>query len=499
MSQAFAPRMPGGFSWIMLAILAVASAGARPASGQATAPDPGKAAPKPADPKPRGDDAKPDADDDGDDKGNKGEVFLDPNAKKYLTKFDPIPFVGPQIKVGNPPDDRSKMQNIAAGNENIDLGFIKRYIEFFASELTKRENLNALLSPPPGMKPDAPQARALERAVAALTQPIIDSKALDKTEFLNAYTRALFDSTLPKLLENNYLTRIDAMIVLGMAGSTATNALDLYNAQLRKADQVIWVKLWAARGLSNAAQDGRVNLEASKANQSADAVLAFLDSDPKLPWPAQLRAMEALGSIRLASVNTPKGRVDSASVVLRYLADPAARPEVRARAAWALGMMRTAPVNSYNFALAGHEVGELVVLLGRKVVEEYDDNPAGFDRDKDQAAYYAGLLLFQAIPALSGVDAVSDSGLLRAPNLAASGAKPYLTKLDENVKAVAREAYELLRAGGTNQKARRDELDAKVAALQGFLNQSPPKDRHLVPGGPEFPVSVPRVAGAPRP
>ena len=74
--------------------------------------------------------------------------------------------------------------------------------------------------------------------------------------------------------------------------------------------------------------------------------------------------------------------------------------------------------------------------------------------------------------------------------------KPLLTKLDEKAKAVGRESYELIRAGGTAQKDKRNSLDSKVADLKSFIDKLAPKDRRLFPDGPEFPAVEPQVAGA---
>ncbi len=485
MIQAFAPRMPRGCSWVWLA-LALVALDPRTVAAQAPKAD---EMPKAEEPQPEAQaPAEPDA-----------EVFVDPNAKKALSIFNPLNFPpGQTIRIGNPPDDRSRVQNMAARGENTDPAFLKRFVEYFAVELTKRDNLNAILNPGANPKPN----RALEVAVDALIKPLEVARAstVNNAEFEAAYSRVLFDSSLPRLLENNYLTRIDAMIVLGMAGSSAPNALDLYTNQVKKPDQVVWVKLWAARGLTNAAQSGKKDLEAGRANKAVDALVQMLESEPKIPWPAQVRALQALGSLRLSVASTPKGKVDVASLIMRFLADPESKPEARAWAAWTLGLLKVpGNVAPYNYTLIGHEIGHLTAELGKQIVEEYDDNPADFDKEKDQAAYLTSLLLFQIYPAIIGEDGVRDSGLLHAPGLDASG-RSFITKLDDKVKAVSRGAYELLRAGGVGNLARRNEMDVKITDLKAVLAQNPPKDRHLVPGGPEFaPNAAQQVAGAPRP
>ena len=491
MTQAFTTRMPRGLSWVWMAIMGVALT---PALLLAQTPPVANDAPKaPADDS-KGDEPEP---------APTEQIFVDPNARKALTVFNPLTFQGTALRIAGAGDDRSKIQSMVGRTLNTDPDFVKRYVEFFAVELTKRENLNAILNPPPNLKPGDPPARALERAVDALNKPIIDAKAKENENkpFLDLYYRTLFESSLPKLVEpnHNYLTRIDAMIVLGMAGNPGPVALNFYVDQLKRDDQLVWVRLWAARGLTIAAQQGEINLDAAKANQAAEALIGLLDGDPKLPWPVQLRALEALGSLRVAVANTARGRIDAASVALRFLADNNAPSVVRAWAAWALGMMKVpGGVAPYNFALIGQEVGELAVELGNRIVEEYDDNPVNIDKNKDEMTRLTSLLLFQVCPSLIGMEKATESGLLRSTHRSAGDAKSFLTKLDDKVKAVTREAYELVRAAGSGNKSARDQLDSKLADLKGLLGTSSPKDRHLVPGGPEFsPGPAQQVAGAP--
>jgi hypothetical protein len=480
---------------VWLAIVAIALAPS-PSRAQTTPVAPGDDKAKAADPK------KPAEKEEKDDDTPTTEIFTDPNAKKALSVISPLIYSGVPIlvKPNNPPDDRNKVQSMAGRAINIDPDFLKRYVEFFAVELTKRDYLNALLNPPEKMKPNALEVRGLERAVDALTKPIIDARANQNTQFLDLYTKLLFDSSLTKILDNNYLTRIDAMIVLGMAGSSTPQALDVYIKELRKPDQVIWVKLWAARGLTNAAQGGKVDLEAQKANQAVEALVGFLDTE-KLPWPAQIRALEALGAIRVAAVNTPRGKIDAASPLMKVLADPDAKLEVRAWAAWALGTLKVPQGTTYNYNLVGYEIGKLAIDLGQQIVEEYDDHANEFEKEKIQAEHLTSILLFQVYPALIGEDGIRGSGLMNSSvNSKDVNTKPFLAKLDELTKGICRESYELLRAPTGGLKGKRNDLDAKVAAMKQLLEQSPPKDRHLVPGGPEFgPAVSEAVAGARQP
>ena len=468
MIQAFAPRLPRGCSWVLLVIFGLFLP---PLRGQDVAPTEPATKVKPGDPG-----------------FSKVEKFVDPKAKETLAIFKPLT-ASRTMRTRGTPNDLIRMQTIATRGENEDPSFIRAYIDYFASELTKRDNINALFGQPAGLSPTSPAARGLETAVDALTRPLNDARALQNpnTTFLNNYTRALFDSVLPRLMDNNYFTRIDAAIVLGMAGGTTPNALDFYASQLKLPNQVMWVKMWAARGYTNASQSGRRSLEFSKAIAGADALVAFLNSDPDLPFFVKFRVLEALGSIRVCNASPAGLNLDVASVIAGYLADPEARPETRAYAAWALGMLKVpSQVSPYNFTLAGSEIGNLTVALGNRIVAEYDANAANFDRVKDDAAELTSLLMFQVIPAIGGEEGISDSGLLKGGHPDLSSARPFLTTLDQKIRDLTREAYDLLRREAANQKSKRDDLDAKVADLKAFLDANKPRDRRLVPGGPLF-------------
>ena len=76
------------------------------------------------------------------------QKFVDPNARKSLTVFNPLTFQGGGIRVGGMNDDRARVGSMVGKTINLDPDFLKRYAEFFAVELTRRENLNAVLSPP---------------------------------------------------------------------------------------------------------------------------------------------------------------------------------------------------------------------------------------------------------------------------------------------------------------------------------------------------------------
>ena len=67
---------------------------------------------------------------------------------------------------------------------------------------------------------------------------------------------------------------IEAMIVLG--NTRSLNAIDLFIKQLSNPNQTVWVKLWAARGLANVAQDGQIDVETQRGMTAGKAVVDFL-------------------------------------------------------------------------------------------------------------------------------------------------------------------------------------------------------------------------------
>ncbi len=90
---------------------------------------------------------------------SKVERFVDPNAKAALAIFKPTNYTGWPIKIQGLPNDLTRLQNMAARIENEDPALIKNYIEFFAAELTKRDNINALIAPPANLAPRPASSR----------------------------------------------------------------------------------------------------------------------------------------------------------------------------------------------------------------------------------------------------------------------------------------------------------------------------------------------------
>jgi hypothetical protein len=417
-------------------------------------------------------------------KPNAEEVFKDPKTEAALANtFEELRSPSqPLVLIGNS-NDLTRIRGWAGGTGQADKAFLQRYVDYWAAELTKHNNIKALLDPPSQPKNaseasrNAAAARAIDRAASALIEPLTTAMATNprNTSFLNAYVPILI-STLPKLLNNHFYARIQAIIILGMTGSA--DALDIYSKQLADPEQSVWVKLWAARGITNATQGGRITLtDTARAIKAGQALAAFLDREPSAPWPVRMRAVEALGALRIP---TPLvgGKAEMVNAIMKLLSDPKERLEVRSQAAWSLGMMKIAPpLQGYNTNLAAYAIGRAAADIGDEIVETYTARTA------QKANQLTSLLLYQVYPALAGDPAVQGSGASKA-----QGAdKAVVDQIVNQVKAVAAAAVRLSQAPTGAIEARKKEVSARVADLKATLDKNTPKDRRLVAGGAEYP------------
>ena len=514
MIQAFAPRNLRGYSWVLLTIVALLTwsgvAAAQSAKGRrGTATGKAKAdATKETESKPKAEKGDSESSKPKDDeskepaakkKGEQAEkpaeepeaaekepaieVFKDPRAEAILQKKN-FPVVG---KVAAGSGLKRTVVNMASGGENSDKATIERFVEGETYRLTNHANVAALVQGQGGSK-----ALEIKDATADLLEVLHRAQQAKNAAFLKDYNAALLNPAkgLPKLLENNLFARIEAMIILGQTGTP--QAFPIYVKHLGDSNQTVWVKIWAARGITSAAGSGTRELQPSDAVPAAKALAEWLQKEKDLPWFAQMRALEALGALRLAKTPQAPTKPDFANLAMQFLADKEARPEVRAMAAWALGMMRIdSALSKFNFALVGYNIGEVAADLGAKANEV-------FDKNHHETRYYTSFLLYQIHPALEGVPNVRDAGLLKVPggHPSFTQAKPFLQQLDSQVKPVYQASVELLNAPRGKYKDMQKQLANRVASLRAFLEKNPPSDAWLVPGGPEFPGNVgPAAAG----
>ncbi len=478
MTQALAPRLRRGCSWVWLSLVLGAFIGFN-STARAQEPPKKDAAKKGT---AKNDAAKPDEAPAAAPTGeaNVGvEVYKDPRAAAALTVFKSTRFRDATRDV------ITSVREMAIGAGRPDPQAIQQYVEGMAFRLADKNNINGLLSPPPGKTP----SREIQKASEHLLDPLNTARLLKPVNqaFLDAYTQEL-NNTLPKLLDNNLVTRTEAVIILGQAASP--KSLPTFLSLIKDPNQTVQVKIWAVRGVSNIVANGTQtpNISAADAINAGKVIAEFLTREKDSLWFLQVRALEALGALRQASAPPTIPKAEIANVAMSFLADEEARPEVRAAAAWALGMMLVNPsVPKYNYILIAHDTGRLAAELGEQVNMMAKPNAT-------RANYLAGLLVGPVNETFQGIASARESGLQNSPTIGAS--KPVVSKIGDLSSSVARASVELLRGTSGQFKERQKELSDRVAALKDYLGKNPPKDFHLVPDGPEFQIKQAQVAGA---
>ncbi len=152
--------------------------------------------------------------------------------------------------------------------------------------------------------------------------------------FLVAYRRSLIQSLSP-LLKNHLVPRVQAMIVLGQAAAPTQEGIKLFQDEIANPSQALWVKLWALEKESANHQEGRRadSRPTSRARPAGrSACLPREGSEgTTLPWPIQMRGLEALGWLRQSGLPAEATRAYMANMAMAFLADTDAKFEVRAR------------------------------------------------------------------------------------------------------------------------------------------------------------------------
>jgi hypothetical protein len=404
------------------------------------------------------------------------EVFKDPNAEAVvdLKKFTPIRSRPIQR------EDLALFKEMA-GNPAapVDPVVIRRVVSALIGELTDTRNIQALIDPPPGMTPTSPAMQAIESATTNLVEPLFVGRANKSVQFLNEYNRVLLAS-LPPLLKHHLVPRVQAMIVLGQSANP--DAYKLFLDEIKNPKQTVWVKLWAIRGVTNIIRlNPTPRLNAVQTSEAAHVIADYLDSNKELPWPVQLRALEALSYLRQGFVPTAPKAADMAATAMRILADPKARPDVRAEAARALGTMQiTNAVPSFNFNLVAYAAAQLAAQVGDQIVASYTEKGSAINATR--AEYLTSLLVGPVHQTFDGTPGMRDSGLLHSTATAAASARSQIQKILDQIEPVSRASLDLVRSPASQVKARRQDLVERVAVLKEFLSKNEPANLHLVPG-----------------
>lgn len=487
MTKPFPPRRPavGGWPALALALGLVATAGLPAARAQGDENAAKKAGSAKSDPKAKDKGkAKSDAADeeakDDDDAPRRVEPdapdrYEDPRAAAALGVFQELP------AVSSSGADKTLVDQLARGGGNLDLEAINRYIRDRAARLTRKIDIRALIDP--SVKGGNP--KGLEIAASELMTPLLAPQTANNRTFRQEYVKRLIDAFRP-LWKGHLHTRTMAAIVLSEAADP--QALPTFTALLNDPEQLVIVKLRAAIGIAKVAQDGRRPVEDAVAIPAARALADFLRREPDAFWPAHFRALEALGSLRLATEQPLQGRAEFAEVALSYLANPKAAPAVRAWAAWTLGMMNIPnAVKGYNLPLVANAMGTAAADIGARIA----DLP---DKELANVARLANFLV-QIDLAFTGQEGSRNSGILNAQIPGAAAAQPHLVEVEKRVRAVTRLAVELPNVARAQLKDRRTALRAEVDGLRNLLAKPLNTGRALYTGA--APLADAAAAAAP--
>lgn len=371
------------------------------------------------------------------------------------------------------PEVERQIDAMASGQQAVDKNAITAFVQAQVAQLTSHANIAAMLEPTAPYRP----VKVLEDAGTRLTRPLNLANQNNALEFRAAFTQALLQQA-PNVLKNHLYARLMLMVALSRSGDAT--ALPLFNSVLRDQKQPLAVQMLAAVGITRVANNGLVDVVPARAIESAKALAEFLQQNTPSFWPAQYRAIQALGSLRQSSSNPLQPDPDLSATVLSYLADPDGHPMVRAWAAWALGMMRPSPqATDYNVLLLALWMGHAAGDIGQRIVEVDATNP--------ELSARLGALLLQVVSGLDGEESIRNSGLLQMehPNVAAQ--RRPIQGISERVRGVARAAIDVTRSAGGQRGPSRQALEAAVQELRALLEKTQLPDARLYSDGEEYP------------
>lgn len=403
--------------------------------------------------------------------------YEDPRAEAALENIFPeLPIVK------SSGDDKALIDQLARGQGNMDAGAIDRFVRNRAGDLTRKTFIKALTDPTVRVG----NPKAIEVATRDLMGPLLVPASAANAGFRREYVKKLVEVFRP-IWAGHLHSRTMAMIVLSRSGEPG--AVPTFTEQLNNPEQLTIVKLLAAVGITNVAQNGKRDVDDAVAIPAAKALADFLRREPQTFWHAQARALEALGSLRLATDQARGSKAEFADIALALAAEPKSAPAVRAWACWALGMMRVPQtVRTYNYPLVANVMGGVAADIGLKIAALPDNAASKMVQLADP--------LVQVHLGISGDPDVRASGLANASHPAASSAQAYIGEVDKRVRAVTKASIDLSNsAKGSQMQKGRETVIAAVNDLRGFLAKPVTTGRSLYAGADPLPLpAAPKVA-----
>jgi hypothetical protein len=373
--------------------------------------------------------------------------------------------------------DRGLVLEMAQGRGSLDRPLIKRYVEYYASELTRRNNIAAMMG---SESTGVARPRQLDEATNRLLQPLLEPASASNAPFRREYLNQL-KAVAKTLLEGHLFTRIAFMVVLSRAG--AIEVVPLLIEQIENPAQTYLVKLLAASGLIQITQNGRVAITpTSDGIRAAKALVAFLNDNPDAPWPVQCRCLEALGALRHATENPLSGRAELADLAFEILVDEQVDAQMRAWAGWAVSRMAfPTQLAGLNLELLAYELGRVAVAAAEPIAKVPVPSATPTKNLRMVARWTEPLV--RVLDAFTGDPELRGSGLDRM----AAGSSS-VRAIEQRVRALATAAAQLSQSAGAQVKQTRDAVAASAAELKAYLDANPPKNDAFYRNGPKAPL-----------
>lgn len=398
------------------------------------------------------------------------ERFSDPRAMAAMRNDFPQLYTNAVVLRTN---DQRALEAMIAGQAAPNRDLLEAHAKYLLSQLSRSQNIGALSDP----RASARNVMVYDEFGANLRSPLESSR---NPSLRTTYTQVLA-SLADDVLKSHLYPRTMYMVALSRSGDAA--ALPVFTRVLRDRDQPLTLKILAAIGLNELARGGAQDLPPQQAREAALALTTFLTQEPDTFWPAQYRALHALGALRQSASDPLNPDADLAAVVLSFLANPDAEPAVRAWAGWAMGMLRpSSRINQFNFELIAQHVGQAALSLGSEIVQIQAENPERAVRLTD--------LLYQLYLGLIGTSEIRDAGLLKTDHPSLAAQRATVQQIADRVRDVLAAAIELTRDAAPQQRPQyRQALSGRLDTLRSTLSNTRPTSLVLYPGGPQFPIA----------
>ncbi|MFO0957223.1 MAG: hypothetical protein U0800_07110 [Isosphaeraceae bacterium] len=417
------------------------------------------------------------------------EVFRDPRNRPLMkNSFDAL--FRRETATQKEADQMRAMAERGPANKAQVATFVKAQVR----ELTDHANIEAMLDPE-GKSADFLK---LEEAATRLAVPLEAANLRKNVAFRKAFVQEMLAPGVgDAVLKNHLYARLQFLIVL--AGSGEPAALDTFAAVLADKEQPAILKLEAARGITKVVSGGSKadTVDSSTRIKVAKSLSDFLRNEPETVRPALDRALEALGSLREDSFDPGRNDLEFLTTAAMYLAKADA-VELRARAAWAVGMMRLNPAARLNLPLLVAHSGQVAADQAEEILGDYLVSAEGQDVNAP-VRYWVHRLVTEVGMGLKGDPDVSESGLLFAANRAIKGDElRKISDIEERVRALCKTADGLAKAAGALRAQEKANLVKDLGELRAALNAKPAiADPKLTPGGPELPLRSAAAAEEP--